>query len=273
MTARVDGPRWTAVPVSVAAIPGQRGLFAITGTETVNNVTQSINLLFYNIRGPGTYPFGVSTEMVGGTAQYAASGNVWSTPINGASGTFTITTLTPTRIVGEFEYTAQVSAGTATPQTRSITEGEFDIPMTTPSGSLPVVPDNAGSVVKGLIGGTAFNAATASVNASNLGNGLGFNSHNSKYQLQVSLAGVTAKGTYSLNQPASRYIAVTGFGGGTSSPQCCWGANAGDVGTVTITDVTATRLKGNLTATLRPATNSTQTQPLTVSGDFDIGRL
>jgi hypothetical protein len=273
MTARVDGQQWTAVALGVAAIPGQSGTFTITGSEAGNNVSRSINLALYNIRAPGTYPFGVGSEMVGGRAQYSTAGVVWATPNNGASGSVTITTLTPTRIVGTFEYTAQLSSGSSTTASHSITDGKIDIPMTTASGSLPAVPANAGSVVKATIGTNAFNASTATASTSNFGNGLGFNSHNQTYQLQVSLASVTTAGTYSLNQPAGRTISVTGFGGGSSSPQCCWGLNALDVGTVTITSVTASRIIGTFSGTLRPQSISTQTQPLVIAGGtFDVGR-
>ncbi|CAN5867630.1 hypothetical protein BH23GEM9_BH23GEM9_29450 [soil metagenome] len=273
MTARVDGQQWTAVDLSVAAFPGQSGSFTITGTESVNNASRSINLALYNVRGTGTYPLGVSSVIVGGRAQFSESGVVWATPNNGASGSVTLTTLTPTRIAGTFEYIAQLSSGSSATQSRSITNGVFDIPMQTASGSLPNVPDNAGSVVRATIGGNAYNAGTASATASNQGNGLGVNSHNLTYQLQISLAGVTTPGTYSLNQPAGRTISVTGVGGGTANPQCCWGLNALDVGTVTISSATASRIIGTFSATLRPQSISSQTQPLVISaGTFDVGR-
>jgi hypothetical protein len=273
MTARVDGQQWTAVPLSVAAFAGGAGLFTITGAESAGTTSRSINLALYNIRGPGTYPFGTSTEVVGGRAQFSEAGVVWATPNNGASGTVTLTTLTPTRIAGTFQYTAALSRGTSATQTRAITNGTFDIPMTSASGSLPAVPANAGSVLKATIGGNAYNAGTVTATTSNQGNGLGINSHNLTYQLQISLAGVTTAGTYALNQPAGRVISVTGVGAGPGNPQCCWGLNGTDAGTVTITSVTAARMIGTFNATLRPQSISSQTQPLVITnGTFDVGR-
>jgi hypothetical protein len=58
-----------------------------------------------------------------------------------------------------------------------------------------------------------------------------------------------------------------------ATAHCCWGLTASDVGTVTITSVTATRLRGTFSATLQPQAGSSQTQPLTITGGtFDVGR-
>jgi len=273
MTARVDGQPWAAHELSVAAIPGQSGSFTITGAETTGSITRSINLLMYNIRGTGTYALGVTSFVVGGRAQFAESGVVWATPSTGAAGSVTITTLTPTRIVGTFEYTAELSLGSSPTTSHTITQGAFDLPMTTATGTLPAVPDNAGSIVRVTLGGSAFNAATAFATTSHMGNGLGLNANNDVRQITLTLPGVTTAGTYTLNQAAGRMIAVTGMGGGASDPNCCWGLTASDLGTVTITSVTAARLIGTFSATLQPQATSTQTQPLVMTnGTFDIGR-
>jgi hypothetical protein len=273
MTARVDGQTWTSVPTSAAAFPGGSGAFSISGTEAAGTTSRSINLALYYIRGTGTYALGAGSGVVGGRAQYSEAGTVWATPNDGASGTVTITTLTPTRIAGTFEYTARLSSGTSATQTRTITNGSFDIAMNSPNGTLPAVPANAGSVVKATIGGSAYNAGTASATTSDFGNGLGFNSHNLTWQPQVSLAGVTTAGTYPLSHAANRRITVSGVGAGAGNPQCCWGGQAGDVGTVTLTSVTPARMIGTFNATLQPQPQSGKTQPLVITnGTFDIGR-
>jgi hypothetical protein len=273
MTARVDGQNWTSVPTSAVAFPGGSGSFTITGAESAGTTSRGITLALYFIRGPGTYALGAGNGVVGGRAQYSEAGVVWATPNDGASGSVTISTLTPTRIAGTFEYTAQLSRGTSTTQTRAVTNGRFDIPMTSATGSLPTVPPNAGSIVKATIGGNAYNAGTADATSSDLGNGVGFNSHNLTWQLQMGLAGVTTAGTYTLNQPARRTFSVSGVGAGPGNPQCCWGLQAGDVGTVTITSITPARMIGTFNATLRPQPNSGKTQPLVISnGTFDVGR-
>lgn len=271
MTAVVDGAPWSAHELSVAAIPGQSGLFTITGADNSSGGSVSINLALYNVRGPGAYPLGVSFEIVGGWAQYSTGGVVWATPYSGAAGVVNITTLTPTRIAGTFEYVAELSSGSSGTQSHTITNGQFDLPMTTTSGTLPTVPEQAGSIIRATIGGNAFNAASGFATTSHMGNGLGFNAHDLVYQLSLSLAGITTAGTYTLSQSSNRLINISGLGQG--SPVCCWGLQANGSGTVTITSVTATRLKGTFSATLYPQAGSGQTGTLAITnGTFDIGR-
>jgi hypothetical protein len=53
--------------------------------------------------------------------------------------------------------------------------------------------------------------------------------------------------------------------------RCCYGI-LGDVGTLTITSLTTTRIKGTFTASLRPQPGTAATGTLTISsGTFDIG--
>jgi hypothetical protein len=270
MVATVDGAPWVAHELSIAAGAGGAGSFTIVGAESNGGTSRSITLALYNIRGIGTYPLGTSSFMVGGRAQFSEAGTVWATPSSGVAGIVTLTDLTPTHIAGTFEYVAEISSGSSGTQSHTVTNGAFDMPLQT-TGTLPAVPDNAGHVVKATVRGTPFNAASAHATTSITGGGLGFNANDLTYQIGLSLSTVNATGTYTLDQPAGRLLFVTGMGVG--SPNCCWGATASDVGTITITSVTATRMKGTFSGTLQPQSGSGQTQALVIAnGTFDIGR-
>lgn len=81
---------------------------------------------------PGTSAGGIGTVI--------DSPSSWSTPLNGASGSATITTLTATRIAGTFQFDADDILGAAT--SVAVTAGEFDITVSTglpaPRRGLPV---------------------------------------------------------------------------------------------------------------------------------------
>src|SRR5512135_810928 len=70
-SARIDGQIWVAEPIGVTAqaVPGVPGSFLVVGTQTSGGVTTSLVITMYNISGPGTYPFGVSSDVFGGTGQ------------------------------------------------------------------------------------------------------------------------------------------------------------------------------------------------------------
>lgn len=271
MTARVDGQSWVSHELGFAAVAGPSGLFTIVGAESADATSRTISLSVWNVRGPGTYALGMLPVMVGGTGLYSEGTNtVWSTPFSGAAGEVTLTTLTAERIAGTFQFEAALSSGSSGTQTRSITQGAFDMPLST-SGSLPTVPDDAGHLVAATLAGSPFNASGASATTSLMGDGLGFNANDLDYQIVVSLAGVTTAGDYTLDQAAGRLLIVTGMGAGSAN--CCWGAQAGDTGTITITSVSATRFSGTFSGTLQAQPGSAQTQPLVITGgSFDIGR-
>jgi hypothetical protein len=269
LTARIDGSVWAAGNLNVFAVADPGGIYSLVGTSPDG---RTIGITFYSIRGAGTYPLGVTSSVVGGVAQYADEAIVWATPASGEAGTGTITELSPTRIAGTFEFTATLALGVSATQTHTITDGTFDLDLET-GGSLPIVPDDAGSVITATVEGAAFNAAAVYATTSSAGNGVGFDALNLVYGLGVSLAGVAAAGTYSLDHAAGRRFAVGGPNGGTADPKCCWGSGASDVGTITITSLTAARMQGTFDATLQPVAGSQQTQPLVITnGTFDVGR-
>jgi len=89
--------------------------------------------------------------------------------------------------------------------------------------------------------------------------------------LSISLAGVTATGTYAViwNQPNPRSIVVVRNGG--TAETCYWGAE-GDSAEVIITSLTATRVKGSFHGLLVPQAGRAPKTSLNVTdGAFDVG--
>jgi hypothetical protein len=267
MTARIDGRPWSAGKLNAVAEARHGGVFALYGAASDG---RSIGIVLANIRGPGTYALGVEPSVVGGLAEFGEAAVVWATPMSGSAGSVTIGVLTPLRIAGTFEFTGALVLGSSRATTRAITEGTFDFELET-GGTLPSVPENAGSVVRMTLGGAPFNAA--SVIEEDVAGGIEFAAANLTHQMLVRLAGVTSPGSYALDHAAARTITVRGRLGGNADPYCCWGGTPSDVGTVTITSLTDARVQGTFSATLQPVPGTAQTQPLVLAGGtFDVGR-
>lgn len=263
MSATVNGSQWTAN--SAAAIRVAAGLYSITGIRTAApNYTMVLQLA--NIGGAGTYPLGVTPQIFGGSATVSSPTlGSWVTPLNGAAGSVTITTLTDSRIAGSFEFTGTPVTGSGASVT--VASGVFDMPTT---GAAIALPDNAGSKVTGTINGTAFAAAAAGVTFSGSPTNLIVVANNIERNMAITIANVTAAGTYALSATSPvRTIQITGAPGNATAT---WGSQAaGGSGSVTITSITATRIIGSYTATLAPVALGA-TGNLTVSGNFNMGR-
>lgn len=268
VSAKINGAAWQP-SIAVTAINAAAGLYSITASQVsgANNYTMVFAL--YNIKGPGTYPLGVGPNVFGGTATLSRppSGG-WTTPLNGASGEITITTLTATRLVATFSFTADpITSGTT--GTMTVTEGALDIPVSGTGGfALP----NQGSKVVGTIGGP-FNAAVASGILNNPGGAsptLTIVGSNITRSLTISLSSMTGPGTYTLN--AGTPIRTIQVSGSPGNPTATWASQVtGGSGSVTISSVTADRIVGSYTATLASLTGGA-TGSLAVSGTFDVAR-
>jgi hypothetical protein len=268
MTATIDGVAWasdaaTALAQAPSTLPG---MFIVQGSRFESNVVVLIQMTFYNVDGPGTYPLGTASTVDGGIAMLVDGGDGWNTPLSGAAGTVTITDLTPTRIAGTFAFTAGAAAGNATGN-RVVTDGAFDLALDT-GGSLPPLPANAGGHARATIGGTAWNAAGGS--ALHYGGNLVLAMTSEHMSVTISLGSVSAPGTYALSETAPlRTITAGGPGGGAD---CCWGTHSGASGSVTVTGLSATRVVGTFEATLMPTPTTAATAPLVVAGGtFDLG--
>ncbi len=148
MTAKVNGQPWRAtfiVQATVASNPtGQISLVQISGSDTVGvPLTRARQITITMALGAppavGTWPMQLG---LAGFPGYNAAGqlnqaaSIWNTlPGGGAaagSGSFTIATITATRITGSFAFTAN-AAGSNPASERgavNVTEGQFDIAIT-----------------------------------------------------------------------------------------------------------------------------------------------
>jgi hypothetical protein len=278
-TAKIDGQSWEALPISIAAqaIAGVPGGVLLTGSQTTGAVSRALTISLFNITGPGTYALGVSSEVFGGIGQVGegtggGNSNSWITENTGTAGTITITKLSGGRIAGTFSYVADPGQQNTVGGTRTVTEGKFDLEF---KGTIVPVPANVGSKVSATFGGVLYNAW--SVNGllqDHLGGpGFQFSTSTKEHGLSVLLSGVTAPGTYTISHTSPVRSIGAGRNGGDAN-HCCWGGggSAADMGTITITSISSTRVKGTFTATLQPSPGQPATTPLVITnGAFDVG--
>lgn len=274
MTARIDGTAWasSAGSETVGVSLTLPGLYVLYGAQVGSASPYIIAISLYNIGGPGTYPLGVGPQVPGGSVVLSNATGGWATPQSGADGSITITSLTASQIAGTFSFTVNALTGSAT-GTRTVTQGEFMLPVKA-TGTVGALPDNAGSKVSATIGGAAWNAAGVAGQLSLANKLLTVASSNSTRGLGISLSGVTGPGTYALGTSggAARLITITGVASPSTSTWSSLGA--GSSGSVTITSVTATRVKGTFSAVLGPAPGFQTTGTLAVAnGVFDLGLL
>lgn len=258
--ATIDGASWSATDAKAVANAG--GIFTLTGVEPGSGIGVSMTL--YHIGAPATYALGVGNMIPGGMGTVVAGSSGWMTPLSGSAGTVTISAVSPTRIVGTFAFTAPPVPGQGAVGTRAVTAGRFDLPVTGPATL--VVAANAGSTLSGTLAGQAFNASSIASIAPTAGV-FSFAGSNIAQTLNILISDYTGVGTYALGSGVSRHIRLTN----ATAPTGTWGGtNATSSGTVTITSVTASRVKGTLTATLQPAPGFTGA-PVSVTATFDLG--
>ena len=271
-TANLDGAAWVSTTNQVAGTSsGQNqvpGVITMTGTQLVsatNYTTITITLGY--IAGPGTYPLGVNhgTTAGGIGAVFAPQGSAfgtWSTNLTGSAGTVNVTSLTSTRIAGTFQFTAPPQTFTSTTGTRVVTNGAFEMPL--PAGFVPATASNPGSRISAAINGTPWNGATVVA----VGNGGAFSLGGTTDTLSVSITTgtvVSAGNSYPIG--GSGGASMTVLRSGTSRS---WVSGSQNIGTLTITSLTATRVAGTFTATV-PASAGTTGSPLAfTNGTFSI---
>jgi hypothetical protein len=277
-TANVNGKAWAAEPIGVTASGGGvPGGLVIVGSQSAGNLVTGLTLNLSSLTGPGTYALGVGPGVYGGSASVGESppgtgaSNLWATALNGLAGQIVITTLSAGRIVASFQFTADAARGNAAGGTRTVTDGKIDLPIT---GTIPPVPDKVGSKVSAVLGGKPYNAWGVNGRLQDFmgGAGVAVDSHSSENALSLMLVGVTTPASYALSNATPLRVILAGKTGGDAS-RCCWGQNAGgDVGTINITSLTPTRVKGTFSGTLQPQPGKPATAPLIVTdGVFDVG--
>ena len=269
-TATVDGTAWAATTTSQKATLGALGQIVIKG----DNGSAGIELDLYNIDQVGTYAIGVGGGAVGGQGvYYTVAALSWSTPASGAAGTVTITTLTTSQIVGTFSFTAGPLGGGAT-GTKVVTSGVFNLLLGTTGATTWPLPDQYGTTIVGTIGGAAWNAAGGAIQFNTAGTTMSWVGNNTSYTLGVVTTNFTGVGTYGVADPTAGDATVTLIGPANSgcTGNTCWNSLLTGVGTFTVTSVTPTRIKGNLTVTMQPTAGSTATAPIDVNVNYDVGR-
>lgn len=277
-TAVVAGDAWEAEPISIsaAADAGVTGTIIIVGGDNTGGVNRSITLTFYNVRGPGTYALGVGSDVYGGRASTGegtggGDADIWSTPNTGVAGTATLTQVSGGRVKGTFSFTGEAGDDNVVLGDRTVTNGQFDLAMT---GTLSTLPANRGSRVTARLNGRLYNAwgVNGLLTDHTGGAGIRFSSTSRDDGLSIELEGITAPGTYTISDVVPLRVLTAGHNGGDAE-HCCWGLNAGgDLGTITVTSLTADRVQGTFSGTLQPQPGKPATTPLVVTeGTFDVG--
>ena len=259
----VNGQPWSADPLAAGvgvtvAVPGAYG---ISATRTVGSTTTVALFFLWNIGGPGTYDLGVNATNFGGTFGFGSATDVWSTPLSGAAGSVTITTLTPTRIAGTFACTLDSVSGTAHGQL-AITNGSFDFPIV--SNTAGPLPANAGSRLSATVDGKVWNGAEImTLRSGTGGSNVICSADNLAGNLGLGIAAATAPGTYAIGSAAG--VVFSDVSGART-----WGGAPGDSGAIVITSVSPSRIKGTFGGRLA-ATAGTSASMHIVDGTFDLG--
>ena len=248
MSATVDGGAWSTNAANATANAG--GIFTLTGVEPASGI--GVTMTLYHIGTTGTYPLGVGNTVAGGLASVVLSSTGWSTPLSGNAGTVTITAVSPTRITGTFSFTAPRVTGTGGSATRTVTQGQFDLPVNGPATL--VVPDNAASRMEWAVGGVAHTASTIASVAAPTAGVLTFAGSNISQTVNIIVSEYTGVGTYVLGSGAARHVRLTS----NVTPTGTWGGtNATTTGSLTVTSATATRLIGSVSVRLQPIAGTT----------------
>ncbi len=272
ITAKIDGATWVSefgsenggVPL---VIPG---LYSVVGITISGSNAYTLSISLSNISGVGSYPLGVGPSVPGGSVLLSNTNDGWSSPQSGADGLITITAISDSSITGTFSVTLTPFTGSAT-GTKALTDGSFNLRVN-PFGNVGPLPDNKGSKVRATIGGSEWNAATVAATLAGSQGIFSLAAGNNTRNLSIVLADVNGTGTYPLspNSP-TRQIGVTNV---MNPLENFWTSLADSLnGSVTIIDITTTRIRGTFEATLDPAPGSSTTGMLSVvNGTFDIGR-
>lgn len=262
-SASIDGQAWSAAPLTItsgntAQLPG--GLLFSGGTMT--QPSRALVLQLGRIPGPGTYLLGVNPGTnAGGTLTMALGAQSWWTALNGAGGTVTIESMSNGRVKGKFSADLVPLAGNGS-GTVQVRNGTFDLPIN-PGYAAPAADDRGssftmridnsedfvGATIVGIGGGTSLIGVTASTD---------------KYTVSLTAGPVDGAGTLPL-QPVTvplRKVSVFVNGAGIG-----YGGTQADVGTMTISSVTAKRLAGSFSATLARVGGGGS---MTVTGTFDV---
>lgn len=123
MSAKVNGQPFDATLAVQATISGN--VFAFAGTANSSTSVRQININIADYQGVGTYNF----TTVGSTAIWSegtSADKIFTANFLVGSGQVNITEVANGRVKGTFEFTGS-NAGGGGSETRTITEGKFDV--------------------------------------------------------------------------------------------------------------------------------------------------
>jgi len=270
LTFRVDG---TAMAAGSAVGSFANGILSIAGTDTARSTTFGFAVT-PTAAGVGTYTVGpISATNAQLSVGNPASG--WQAAGASGSGTVTLTTLTSTSASGTFSFSLVAVPGTGATGSRSITEGVFNVTLTTTPP--PAATPNGGNTFSTLIDGAPW-TSSLSRRATLTGNFLLLTGSDTNLRV-ISLAVPLSAGLLiPPSGPATVSLAFSPNPAGSGVVTMVLGAqnwdngHAGADGTLTITSLSATRITGTFTVTLVNNPNNAAPVPTArlTSGQFDM---
>ncbi len=257
-TASIDGSNFNgAFALTATLINGQ---LSVSGADNTN----TLQIILGGVTGPGTFPISSQRANAAGLVQNGTALSWGAGPTTG-SGTVTISSLTSTSVAGTFTLTLTALNGGAS---RTITNGVFNVPLSTSSAVPPSVPSGpttgtpAGLVLN--VDGTEWRP-TGAVQATRTAQGF----------VTIGAADVPARGfsvailasavgTYSLNNPAS-HNALYSLG-----TQTWFTSRPGGGGSITISSISTTRVTGSFDMTLAATATNSDQHTVRATGTFDL---
>jgi hypothetical protein len=268
MSAAIDGQSWVADgnTVQVTADANAPGVLAIIGTHAASASNYlSVELALGYLTGPKTYPLGVNAGTnAGGSAtvseQQGSGVGFWATDFSGDRGSVTVTSMAAGRFAGTFLFTAPPQLGSSVTNTRTVTNGSFDLPL--PAAFQAPAADDYGSSITATINGGSWNGATVTGVGDTSTGALSFGGSTTSYLLNFTTS-VPVQAGMTYDQTAVQLTASNLGAAGMN-----WGGSSSVV-SVAVTALTAKRIAGTFTATLAGIPSSLGTLSLT-GGAFDV---
>jgi len=268
MRATIDSQSWVADAnaVQVSADAKAPGVLGVIGTHTTSASDYlTVQLALGYLTGPKTYPLDVNAGTnAGGSAtvldQQGSGVGIWATDLSGDRGSVTVTSMADGRFAGTFQFTAPPQLGSSVANTRTITNGSFDLPL--PAAFQAPAADDYGSSLTATINGQPWNGATVTGLGDTSTGALSFGGTTTGYLLNFTTSTPVQAGmTY--DQTAMQ---VTASNLGASGMN--WGGG-GNVVSVAVPSLTAKRIIGTFSGTLAGLPSSLP--PLSITGGaFDV---
>ena len=166
--------------------------------------------------------------------------------------------MTAAHFAGTFQFTAPPQLGSTVTNTRTVTDGSFDLPL--PAEFQPPAADDYGSSIAATVDGQPWNGATVTGLGDSAAGALSFGGMTTTVSLSfVTAMAVQSGGTYDQNG-----VRITAINGSAS-----WGGTSAATSSVTITSLSAKRVADTFTATLPPLSGAGA--PLSITGGtFDV---